>query len=217
MAKRGVKAKEHEKLDDATIEKVISLLENPNPITKKEACQVLNISYNTTRLTNIIREYKEKKESRARKFKANRRQPLSEKEIGRIIEYYLSGDPTSTISEYVFRPTKVVKNVLDTYNVPIRPVGDDKHKYSLLPASMIRDFFEKGSIVWSAKYHAAAEIIKESNPSKDKTPIYQIYVFEASEGSRRGGFYAYQRVEDLGDLSHLEKFLDTTRLTKISA
>ncbi len=33
--KKGVKKKEHEKLDDATIERVITLLNDPKPITKK--------------------------------------------------------------------------------------------------------------------------------------------------------------------------------------
>jgi len=60
MASKGrVKAKEHENLSEANIKKVIELLEAEKPITKKEACEVLNISYNTTRLSKIIEEFKE--------------------------------------------------------------------------------------------------------------------------------------------------------------
>ena len=47
---RGVKKKSHEKLDSANIQRVIDLLEQDEPITKKEACEMLNIRYNTTRL-----------------------------------------------------------------------------------------------------------------------------------------------------------------------
>ena len=53
---RGVKAKAHEKLDGANVQKVINLLGTDEPITKKEACEILNIRYNTTRLQRIIEE-----------------------------------------------------------------------------------------------------------------------------------------------------------------
>ncbi len=57
MAARGVKAKSHEKLDSTNVQKVIDLLGGDEPITKKEACEILNIRYNTTRLQRIIGEY----------------------------------------------------------------------------------------------------------------------------------------------------------------
>ena len=50
----GVRQKKHEKLDETTLNKVVFLLEQPNPITKKEACEILNITYNTTRLNKIL-------------------------------------------------------------------------------------------------------------------------------------------------------------------
>jgi len=70
--KRGVKAKDHEKLDDANIQKVSDLLEADKPITKKEACEILNISYNTTRLKKIIEEYKDRIARRKARFEKNR-------------------------------------------------------------------------------------------------------------------------------------------------
>ena len=51
---RGVKKRSHEKLTDSNIQHVIGLLNAKSPITKKEACSILNISYNTTRLGTII-------------------------------------------------------------------------------------------------------------------------------------------------------------------
>ena len=44
MIKKRVKVKEHENLSNLNIRPVISLLEAEIPITKKIACELLNIS-----------------------------------------------------------------------------------------------------------------------------------------------------------------------------
>ena len=54
-----MRIKKHENITKVNVAKVISLLEAEKPITKKEACSILNISYNTTRLGNIIDQHKE--------------------------------------------------------------------------------------------------------------------------------------------------------------
>ena len=59
---RGIRVKEGEDFSKATIKRVIDLLEAETPITKKAACEMLNMSYNTTRLAKIIEGYKEKEE-----------------------------------------------------------------------------------------------------------------------------------------------------------
>ena len=41
------------------------------PITKKEACEVLSISYNTTRLNKIIAEFEERQEYVAKRKATN--------------------------------------------------------------------------------------------------------------------------------------------------
>ena len=66
---RVVKKKAHENLTDESISKVISLLRQDSPITKKEACEILNIRYNTTRLQNIIDDF-EQTLARKERFKA---------------------------------------------------------------------------------------------------------------------------------------------------
>ena len=48
-----VRAAKHEKLSNENIAKVVSLLSGDSPITKKEACEILNIRYNTTPLQKI--------------------------------------------------------------------------------------------------------------------------------------------------------------------
>ena len=42
--------------------------------------------------------------------------------------------------------------------VPQRPVGEDKHEESFLPDACLRDSFEEGDVVWSARYHMPAVI-----------------------------------------------------------
>ena len=55
----AARIKKHENLTEANLQHVISLLRAEKPITKKEACSILNISYNTTRLNKLIEEHEE--------------------------------------------------------------------------------------------------------------------------------------------------------------
>ena len=71
-ARKNIKKRDHEKLTDSNIKHVISLLESEKPITKKEACAILNISYNTTRLNTIIEDFKDRKETEEKR-KAERK------------------------------------------------------------------------------------------------------------------------------------------------
>lgn len=214
MAKRGVKVKEHERLEDANVKRVIDLLEGEQPITKKAACEILNISYNTKRLDSIITEYKERTERRKRNFAKNRGKPITDSEIARMVNYHLSGDPIATISELTFRSPSVVKTVLERVGVPFKPKGDEAHKPAFLPDDCIMDEAHPGQIVWSAKYHAPAEVIKFQGLSRDsQSKVYQVYVIEASDERKKGGFYASQRIEELGSLEHLKKYINLEQLS----
>ena len=65
------KRNEDERLDEAHMERVIAGLEQEKPITKKDACQILGIAYNTTRLGTLIEKYKESKERDAKRRAAH--------------------------------------------------------------------------------------------------------------------------------------------------
>lgn len=211
--KKGVKKKEHEKLDDATIERVIMLLEDPKPITKKQACEILNISYNTTRLNTIIEEYKEKKERRKRNFARVKGTPVTDSEISTIVTSFIQGHPLSDISDFTFRSPSIIKRVLDDIGVPTKPRGDEAYKNTLLPEeSILKEKPKIGEILWSAKYHACCEVISFFQ-NNDGTESVKIYVYEPVEGARKGGYYAYQPMLELGSLRHLEKYIDLKRLT----
>lgn len=213
MAAKGVKKKEHERLEDSNIANVISLLNATPPITKKEACEILNISYNTTRLKAILDEYEEKKARRKKNFERVKGTSLTDTDISTIVQSFLQGHPISDISEFTFRSPSTVKTVLENIGVPERPRGDDYHKNSFLPDEcVLKEPPKKGDFLWSAKYHSACEVMNVVSNS-DGSISYSVYIFEPTENGRRGGFYAYQKQEELGSLKHLEKYVSLKQLT----
>jgi len=126
--KKTIKKKDHERLEDSNIERVIELLNAEKPITKKAACEILNISNNTTRLNKIIEDYHERKERRKRNFAKNRGRPLDDFEKKNIVNWYLQGNNITELSEMLYRPPTRIKEVLDKVGVPERARGDDAHQ-----------------------------------------------------------------------------------------
>jgi hypothetical protein len=211
--KKGIKAKEHEKLDEANISRVISLLNSTPPITKKEACEILNISYNTTRLNSIIAEHEEKIARRKSNYAKKKGTPLDTFEITNIIKWYLQGQEVSEIASSIFRPPSMVSRALENIGVPRRQRGKDNYIPAILPEECILTEASPGDIVWSAFYDSAAEVIKKTGVSKNGSPVYRIYVFQESESSKRGGFYAHQPIEELGSLNHLKQYISIEQIT----
>ena len=236
-----LKKKSHEKLTQQNIQHVISLL-NPTssqtkPITKREACSILNISYNTTRLDKIIEDYHDQKEYRSRRVSQNRGRPARPDEIKDIIQEYLSGENISNISKGLYRSASFVKSILEKIGVPQRPVAaEDRKNPMYLPEQCVADEFEKGEIVWSATHHAPAQVMeKQTKQYQDSKPglvtvdyeekygcdCYSIYVRQKPSGDLEdffnstgiGGYYSYSLASDLGKLSHLEQYgIDLSKL-----
>ncbi len=227
-----VKKKDHEKLTAQNIQHVISLL-NPTSsatkaITKREACSILNISYNTTRLDKIIQDFHEQKEYRSKRVSQNRGRPARADEIQDIVKEYLSGENVSNIAKGLYRSPAFVKSILEKIGVPQRPTKVEGRKQEYyLPEQCVADDFEKGEIVWSATHHAPAVIDKkltkehqESRPglqtvdyvNKYGSDCYSIYVRQKPstddmwEMPDIGGFYAFSLGYDLGKLKHLEEY-----------
>ena len=115
---RQTRKREHEKLDEANLNRVIELLEGEKPITKKVACEMLNISYNTTRLGSIIAEHKDIIEYRATRKAQNRGKKATDLEKRDAIERYLDGQTVSEIAKGLFRSTTFVRNLIDSIGVP---------------------------------------------------------------------------------------------------
>lgn len=213
--KTKVKVKEHENLTEANIQKVIGLLEGPNPITKKAACEILNIANNSTRLAKIIENFKNEQLENERRRAQNRGKPAQPHEIQSCIEGYLDGDAIAVIAKRLFRPATFVKEIIDRVGVPQRVVGADWTQPGIIPDQCIRDTFEPGQIVWHAKEHCMAIVVKELDNVRDRTAkYYRVFLIESLEdegryylkqqnyGGRYSGAYAY----DLGALDHLKQY-----------
>ena len=200
MAKRKRSELEEELMTDANIARVIRLLEpseeDAKPITKKDACQILGMSYNTTRLGTIIQQYKDK-QARDKKFRAEKRgKPLTNDELTYIISEYLAGEPIDGISKSIYRSPGFVKQVLEDYSVPIRVPGHSYFSPQLIPEGAVRDRFKVGEVVYSARYDTLAKITSEKQDPKHGW-IYSMWL--------RGNWQqnAYQPAYELASLEHL--------------
>ena len=163
---RGVKAKAHEKLDGANVQKVINLLGTDEPITKKEACEILNIRYNTTRLQRIIDEHTEVWEYKEKRKNQNKGKGATRDEIKTVIEYYLDGDNVSEIATRTYRSNAFVKAIIERTGIPQKLSKEEhskcyRHKFQMLPEECVSDSFQEGEKVWSVKDNAMALIKRE--------------------------------------------------------
>lgn len=199
---KRVKAKEGENLTPANIKRVIELLENPETkTTKKQACEILNISYNTTRLDSIIANYKEEQERIAEHRAKNRGKPATDYEVSYCIENYLKGDPLIDIAKRLYRPIYFVKNILYTRGVPIRQPGANYTTgVELVPEEAMKDLFKVGDVVYSMRYHTLAKI-KNVYVDLKKQTVYGLYLLSDDTSK-----YAYQPSWELASLEHLKKY-----------
>jgi len=180
---RGVKAKSHEKLDGANVQRVIDALGGEPPITKKEACEMLNIRYNTTRLQRIIDEHTEVWEYKEKRKSQNRGKGATRDEIKTVIEYYLDGENISEIATRTYRSNAFVKAIIERVGIPQKLTKEShskcyKHLYHMLPEECVSAEFEVGEKVWSVKDNSIAEIKREqtveymnSKPGYVKPPV----------------------------------------------
>ena len=240
MALKRVKKKDYENLTFKNIEKVKALL-NPEPsaqpsgvsstkpITKKEACDILNIAYNTARLQKIIEDYDERKAYTKKRKASLRGRPASTPEIAEACSSFLGGDTISDISKRLFRSPSFVRNILETVGVPERPANkEEKMTPHYFPDECVAEDFKNGEIAWSAQYHSTVIVKDRLTPEYVKAkkgmttvdydgkygcPCYGIYVVQKIDREdtyfssvQTGGFSAYAPAYDLGKLTHLEKY-----------
>lgn len=204
--KRGVRKQEGEDFSSIKIEEVIKLLNQDKPITKKEACEILNIAYNTTRLKKIIDEYVERREYETRRRKELRSTPLSKGDISFIVSSYLENGNISEIVDYTFRSANVIKRVLNKYNIPLRNSQNTYHNPVDLDVSALADDYVLDDLVYSSRYDQAAYISKKVG-SDNIGNIYKIWLLKDNQ-------YALQPFYELGDLRKLQTELGIKIVTR---
>jgi len=141
----AIKKKSHEKLDDTNIQRVIAALEGDLPVTKKDACEMLNISYNTTRLSKIITNFEEEQEYRKRRMAKNRGKAASSDDMREMIEMYLDGRTVTDIAKTMFRSPAFIKGNLNRIGVPTRIAEGEKF---IVPDECVKYEFDVGEWVW---------------------------------------------------------------------
>lgn len=191
-----IKKKEGEDFSESTIERVISALNSEPPITKKVACEMLNITYNTKRLQTIIDNYIEQKDYAKKRRKQLRTQAIQDFEKVEIITDYLGGLSLSEISDNTFRSSVVIKRVLLNHNIPLRDSTNTYKNPAYVEDSS--NEYKKGDLVYAARYGSPAYIEKEYKDNGDYK-VYQVYITGDHEQ------YAFQASYDLADLRKVQK------------
>ena len=213
---RTIRKKGHEKLDDANLQRVLDYLNADQPITKKEACAMLNITYNTTRLNSIMIDFEDTLRHRAKRKAQNRGRKATDYEIKQAIEMYLDEQPVSSIAQALYRSTTFVRNLLDRVGVPMKRPSTERSSgagIGYLPDECVSDTFEPGEKVWCARHDLPARIIKGKFDKRYDSWIYHVYVIELTNFEseyfgfiKEGGYHAHQCSYDLGSLRHLNKY-----------
>ena len=203
MATRKRPALEEELMTDVNISKVIRLLEpteeGKKPITKKDACAILGMAYNTTRLGTIIEEYKQKQIRTAQRKSQLRGKPATQEEKVFIITEYLNGETVDAISKMTYRSSRFIKDILEGNSVPIRVPGSSYFSPELIPDGAIRDRFKIGEVVYSSRYDSTARIDAEQKSEKYGF-VYRIWLL-ADKWQQN----AYQEASELASLEHLRE------------
>ena len=199
---RKKSASEEELMTDANIAKVIKLLEpeqGTKAITKKDACQILGMAYNTTRLGTIIEEWKKKQAKNAERRAEKRGKPVTAEERVYIISEYLAGETVDSISKATYRSSTFIKSVLETNSVPIRVPGSSYFTPELIPEGAVRDRFKVGEVVYSARYDSTARIDAEQF-SEQHGWVYRVWLL-----AEKWQQNAYQEATELASLEHLRQ------------
>lgn len=177
---------------DEQYEKVIAHLEAGG--TKKAACEILGIAYNTKRLGDLVEEWIARKEQGKVMRAKKRKQPVTNQELADIITDYLSGSSLVDLADRYYRSTNVIKYHLEKHGALLRFHGTvDPLNPPLIPEKCISESFDIGEFVWSAKYNCVAKIMGTYKGA------YRIVTM----GGEAFRFQAYQPSYELGSLKHL--------------
>jgi hypothetical protein len=147
-------------LNKAKLTEVRNLLkpETGKPITKKLACEMLGIAYNTARLDKMITEHEEDTLRQKKKKDANRGKPATDYEISCCIESYLDKEPMSHLVERLGRSKLFVQRILDVVGLPERSTDNDYFNPVLLEEGFSQQYLDSGALVYSARHQEVGEV-----------------------------------------------------------
>lgn len=184
--------RKHVEISDEQYEKVITHLDGGG--TKKAACEMVGIAYNTKRLDNLIKEWLYKKEYSKTMRAKKRKEAVTEVEVAGMITDYLAGCSLSQLSDTYYRSINMIRYHLDKHGAMLRVQKViDPLNPPLLPEECVSDSFSEGEYVWSAKYNCVAKVMG----------FYKNAYRIVTMGGEEHRFQAYQPSYELGKLKHL--------------
>lgn len=217
----AIKTRKHENLTETNIQHVIELLKDEKPITKKEACSILNISYNTTRLNKIIEDHQETVAYRERRKAQNKGKGATEMEIKQVVNFYLDGSNISDIAKSLYRSPAFIKAIIDRVGIPQKLAMTDYEgrKNAILPEQCVAEEFEVGEKIWAVRQNYPALVEREVQEEKAEERGYKIYLcytIECSQDDLKDTYFPHLTYAgkyyplasyDMGKLNHLQKYL----------
>jgi len=217
----AIKTKKHENLTETNIQHVIELLNGDNPITKKEACSILNISYNTTRLNKIIEDHLETVAYRERRKAQNKGKGATEMEIKQVVNFYLDGSNISDIAKHLYRSPAFIKAIINRIGVPQKLAMTDYEgrRNAMLPEQCVSDEFEEGERIWAVRQNYPAVVKRELKPEQAAERGYKLYLcytIECGQEDLRNTYFPHLEYAgkfhalpayDMGRLKHLQQYL----------
>lgn len=217
----AIKTRKHENLTETNIQHVIELLKDEKPITKKEACSILNISYNTTRLNKIIEDHQETVAYRERRKAQNKGKGATEMEIKQVVNFYLDGSNISDIAKGLYRSPAFIKAIIDRVGIPQKLAMTDYEgrRNAILPEQCVAEEFEVGEKIWAVRQNYPALVEREVQEEKAEERGYKIYLcytIECSQHDLKDSYFPHLTYAgkyyplasyDMGKLNHLQKYL----------
>ena len=216
-----MRVKKHENLTETNISNVIELLLAEKPITKKEACSMLNIAYNTTRLNNIITEFRETMDFRARRKAQNKGKGATKQEITSTVQMYLEGSNISDIARALYRSPAFIKGIIERLGVPqkLSMTDFEGRRNAMLPDQCVADEFALEERVWAIKQNYPAIVQRELKPETAEErgyKVYLVYTIEATQDDLKNTFFPHLSHAgkqyclasyEMGSLKHLQQYL----------
>ena len=217
----AIKTRKHENLTETNIQHVIELLKDEKPITKKEACSILNISYNTTRLNKIIEDHEETVAYRERRKAQNKGKGATEMEIKQVVNFYLDGSNISDIAKSLYRSPAFIKAIIDRVGIPQKLAMTDYEgrRNAILPEQCVAEEFEVGEKIWAVRQNYPAIVQREVQEEKAEERGYKVYLcytIECSQDDLKDTYFPHLTYAgkyyplasyDMGKLNHLQKYL----------
>jgi len=213
----AIKTKKHENLTETNIQHVYELLNQDSPITKKEACNILNISYNTTRLNKILQDYLETVEYRERRKAHNKGKGATEVEIKQVVNFYLEGFNVSDIAKALYRSPAFIKGIVERLGIPQKlPQTDyEGRRNAMLPEQCVAEEFKVGEKIWAVRQNFPA-IVNKLQSTVDGTNFYLVDTIECTQEDLKDTYFPHLESAgkqyclaswEMGSLRHLHKYL----------